>query len=193
MIVRIRKDSAPGQEAYLALERSEDGEWTPLSAKPDGSADAAMRRCVAGVQGQLVRLEEHTERQTEMMRYNLQRLWDTAAIADVVRIGVEICPVDDSGTVTMPGPLSPPSSTPGQRRKALVALVGDEVVETLRTALELPSERDQAAGLIVDLVLDMPLDVLLSVSDCRPGELGEVAAFMAVLYRACSAQGETAG
>ncbi len=181
MIVRVRRGSAPREE-YLALQLTESGEWIALTTTPDPSADEAARRCLEGIRRQMVQLQENTNRKLGMLQESLRRLWDAPASTDVVRIAREVCPVDESGAVM----LSQSMQKAKRGRVELAAQVDDAILGTLRDALELPEERERAIGMIIDLVLDTPLDVLLRVYETRAAALSEVAGFMVRLRLAAS-------
>lgn len=177
IIAKVKLSPDQPVAGYLALHQEPDGTWVPLSSMIYSDADRAMAAC----RNTTYRMLEDAIDSLEIAQRHVARLGDQPGPHDQITIHDQPCIPDREGALTMPAKKPPP----GSRHLDPDFTIADDLYDALSIAMELSDiPRPAATRLVVDALLNTPIELLIAVSETHPQRLGDVAALLVEAARA---------
>ena len=176
MITKVKRSPNEPVSGYLALHQRDDGAWEPLSSMIYPVAETAIAACRTTTH----RLLDDATAHILCAQRHLDRLTDTPGPGDAIRIYEQPCPLDSDGAVTMPNKPVPPRP----RHLEPDFRLDDTLHDVLATAVDVHDlPRPSASRLLVDALLNSPVEVLTAVAERHPARLCDVAALLVDIAR----------
>ena len=173
MIVYVKGPSGRG---FLSLLCRGDRQWEPIKTKLFASPEDAIQECIAEVVTQLDDLDELVQLRKEMLVSNISWLQARPCPVDTVRVFGQVCELDSDGAIIMPEQRKPGDGPP----RGVEIWINEPVYKALRKSMELRGvPRVEARKLMVDAMLNQPMELLVAVADKAKGMLHAVAEVMA--------------
>ena len=172
MIVFVK---GPSERGFLPLLCRGDRQWEPIRTELFASPEDAIQECIAEVAKQLEDIQELIELRMETLTLNLYWLQGRPRPVDTVRVLGQVCKLDSEGAITMPEQYKPGDGPP----RGVEIWINEPVYKALRKAMDLRGvPRVEARKLMIDAMLNQPLDLLVAVADKAKGMLQAVAEVM---------------
>ena len=187
MIAGVKDPSKdPQEQGYLALRQAADGTWWPIHGHPVPSSDHAIAECITDICNRVHECEELVSERMQMIESEIARLLQSPTSQDRVCIQAVVCDVDNDGAVILSSPLV----DSGPPWPAIDVVIDDVLYEALYQSMELKDvEHTEAVRMIIDAVLNEPLDLLVATAARRPDVLDQTARLMVQVSRQQASHG----